>query len=60
MSKWQQIRRRDSLNKAIGIINIADEDPSLRIGSFAIVNLRGKSHKVLQRKIQMSTLFKEL
>ena len=59
MSKWKQIRR-DSLNKAIGIINIADEHPSLRIGSFAIVNLRHESHKVLQRKIQMSTLFKEL
>ena len=35
VSKWKQTRR-DSLNKAFGIINITDEDPSLRIGSFAI------------------------
>ena len=39
ISKWKQTRR-DSLNKAIGIINITDEDPRLRVGSFAIVNLR--------------------
>ena len=60
MSSSSQIFQSVSSDLHQGIIISTDEDPSLRIESFAIINLRGVSTKLYFNLIFTTQTYKEL